>query len=313
MPTENQPVRATRPPFAHAKWWPAVTWVLLAIYLAYVVIASLTEWLPLSASAWLFTPVFNALVIIHALRRWSVGTLIVFYATVFVVSTAIENLGVVTGVPFGNYYYTEILGPQLGVVPIAIGFTYVPAAYISWLLAEVVSGYAPTDRRVSARVTTAVIAAAAMVFWDLGLDPLNSTINQSWIWVNGGAYFGVPVVNFLGWFITVLCFTVPLSFYLGRRAHPDAPHLTRQFWVIPILTYLVMSLSRVLIAPIASPETIEDARGVEWVISDIIQASALVTIFTMWALAAFALTRLPQMDSTAPSPRPESSPSLNSQ
>ena len=296
-----------RAPLARARWWPAVTWILLATYLAYVVISSLTEWLPLSASAWLFTPVFNALVIIHALRRWSVGTLAVFYATVFAVSTAIENIGVLTGVPFGNYYYTEILGPQLGVVPIAIGFTYVPAAYISWMLAELVSGYAPTDRRVSARLTTAVIAAAAMVFWDLGLDPLNSTVNQSWIWVDGGAYFGVPVVNFFGWFITVLCFTVPLSFFLARRAQPESPQPARQFWLIPILTYVVMSLSRVLIAPIASPEKVVDARGVEWVISDVVQASALVTIFTMWALAAFALIRLPARHGASASSRETSS------
>lgn len=286
-------------PFANASWWPAVTWLLLAAYLGYVVVSSLTDWLPLSASAWLFTPVLNALVIVHALRRWSVGTLVVFYVAVFAISTAIENVGVLTGIPFGNYYYTEILGPQLGVVPIAIGFTYVPAAYISWILAEVVAGYAPADRRPVARITVALTAAVAMVFWDLGLDPLNSTVNQSWIWVDGGAYFGVPVVNFFGWFLTVVCFTLPLSFFLAKRAQSEASPMPRQFWLVPIFTYVVMGLSRVLIAPFALADTVVDGRGVEWVVSDIVQGSALVTIFTMFALAAFALTRVSHMSHQA--------------
>ena len=289
--SDKQPSRSSAP-LARAAWWPAVTWILLAAYLGYVVVSSLTSLLPLSASAWLFTPVINALVIVHALRRWSWVTLLVFYATVFAVSTLIENIGVLTGVPFGNYYYTDILGPQLGLVPIAIGFTYVPAAYICWIIAEIVSGHAPTNRRIGARLTTALIAAVAMVFWDLGLDPLNSTVGQSWIWLDGGAYFGVPVVNFFGWFLTVACFTVPLSFFLATRATATPGASSRQFWLIPIFTYVVMGLSRVLMAPFASNDIVTDSRGVEWVVSDVIGASALVTIFTMWALAAYALTRI---------------------
>lgn len=67
--TTSQKVLNTRAPLANASWWSAVTWSLLVIYLMYVAISSLTDWLPLSASAWLFTPVINALVIVHALRR----------------------------------------------------------------------------------------------------------------------------------------------------------------------------------------------------------------------------------------------------
>jgi uncharacterized membrane protein len=282
-------------PLANARWWSAVTWILLAAYLTYVVVSSLTDWLPLSASAWLFTPVINALVIVHALRRWSAGTLAIFYATVFAISTAIENIGVLTGIPFGHYHYTEILGPQLGLVPVAIGLTYVPAAYISWILAEVVAGYAPSDTRPIARITVALTAAVAMVFWDLGLDPLNSTVNQSWIWAEGGAYYGVPVLNFFGWFFTVVCFTLPLSFFLAKRARPETLLMPGQFWVVPIFTYIVMGLSRVLIAPFAPDEKVVDGRGVEWVVRDIVQGSALVTIFTMFTLAAFALTRVSLM------------------
>jgi putative membrane protein len=42
-----------------------------------------------------------------------------------------------------------------------------------------------------------------MVAWDLSMDPVWSTVMHSWIWLQGGAYFGVPVSNFLGWYLTV--------------------------------------------------------------------------------------------------------------
>jgi uncharacterized membrane protein len=42
-----------------------------------------------------------------------------------------------------------------------------------------------------------------MVSWDLTIDPMMSTINGNWVWHDGGSYFGVPVSNFLGWYLTV--------------------------------------------------------------------------------------------------------------
>ena len=50
------------------------------------------------------------------------------------------------------------------------------------------------------------IASFMMVAWDLGMDPTSSTIRHSWIWEQGGGYFGVPLTNYLGWFFTVYVF-----------------------------------------------------------------------------------------------------------
>src|SRR5689334_10965728 len=51
--------------------------------------------------------------------RWR-GTLI-FLGLALVVSNVIEDIGVLTGVPFGHYHYTDVLGPKVFEVPLLIG------------------------------------------------------------------------------------------------------------------------------------------------------------------------------------------------
>jgi uncharacterized membrane protein len=55
-------------------------------------------------------------------------------------------------------------------------------------------------------LATPAIASFIMVSWDLTIDPMMSTITGNWVWHNGGSYFGVPVSNFLGWYLTVYVF-----------------------------------------------------------------------------------------------------------
>ena len=67
-------------------------------------------------------------------------------------------------------------------------------------------------------VGTPVIGAFAMTAWDLALDPGTATIRQAWIWEDGGGFFGVPLVNFLGWTFTVYLFMQVFALYLRSRA-----------------------------------------------------------------------------------------------
>ena len=60
-------------------------------------------------------------------------------------------------------------------------------------------------------------AAALMVLWDLSLDPLRATVENRWIWISGGSYFGVPLGNFVGWFMVTWLRDAPLSRALRRK------------------------------------------------------------------------------------------------
>lgn len=108
----------------------------------------------------------------------------------FLVGYLSEVVGVATGFPFSEYFYTERLQPQLLDVPILIPLAWAMMAYPAWRVGELI-GTTPLVR--------AVAAAGALTAWDVALDPQMVGIGY-WVWPNGGAYVGIPLVNFLGWF-----------------------------------------------------------------------------------------------------------------
>lgn len=124
------------------------------------------------------------------------------------------------------------------------------------------------------------------------MDPVWSTIERGWIWLQGGPYFGVPVSNFLGWYLTVYVFYQLFALYLrGRSTNPNP--LPSSYWHLAVLFYGVSAAGNILlvIAP-AGLSVVSDPTGTQWRVSDITGACALVSIFTMGAFALLALVRL---------------------
>ncbi len=97
---------------------------------------------------------------------------------------ASELIGVHSGVPFGTYRYTTVLGPAVAGVPLAIAFAWV-----------VLIDFALAAGRQWWR------AALLMTAADLVIDPLASGPLHYWQWLQPGSYYGVPMVNFAGWLI----------------------------------------------------------------------------------------------------------------
>jgi uncharacterized membrane protein len=59
-----------------------------------------------------------------------------------------------------------------------------------------------------------IVSAAFLTCWDLVIDPAMSNLTQFWCWADGGAYYGTPAVNFLGWLMTGLAISVALEYLL---------------------------------------------------------------------------------------------------
>ena len=85
--------------------------------------------------------------------------------------------------------------------------------YISWLIAALPTGH---SGKVRPNWLLALTTSFVMVMWDLSMDPARATVAQVWIWHEGGADFGVPFVNFAGWFLCV--FTIFMAFSPWRPA-----------------------------------------------------------------------------------------------
>ncbi|MEZ4657404.1 MAG: carotenoid biosynthesis protein [Caldilineaceae bacterium] len=94
--------------------------------------------------------------------------------------------------------------------------------YVSWHLANIVLDKFDqvTDKLQTWAVP--VLAGLIMVMWDMSMDPARSTLGESWIWRDGGGYFGVPFANFMGWFLCVwtdLSTLCSLSTPTGKRCY----------------------------------------------------------------------------------------------
>jgi putative membrane protein len=230
--------------------------------------------------------------LIHGAMFYRTRGILIFFAICLVVGNIIENVGVRTGFPFGSYYFTDLMGPKLFVVPIQLGLAYLGMAYLSWTLGRVILGNMRSPVTGSRVVTLPLIAAFVMVAWDFSQDPVWSTVLHLWIWRQGGVYFGVPVSNFLGWYLTVYVFYQLFALYLrGRSTNPDP--LPSSYWNVAILFYAVSAAGNILLViPRPIVYVVSDPSGTQWKVSDITHACAVVSALTMGAFAALAWVRL---------------------
>jgi len=227
--------------------------------------------------------------LLHGASTYGWRGILFFLVVCLGVSNAFENLSILTGFPFGWYHYSDAMGPKLFLVPLLIGPGYFGVGYLSWTLARAILGDDGARLAGQLSFATPAIASFIMVSWDLTIDPMMSTITGNWIWHDGGSYFGVPLGNFLGWYLTVYVFLQCFALYARRQfaTYTKMPG----YWATPLFAY-----TSIIIAPILSlfvvtePAIVTDPVGHVWQAQDIGSVAALVCLFTalpFWLLAAF--------------------------
>lgn len=274
-----------------------LAWVLIAIYAIVTILrrSFAPDLLPAPISTALVTFGPFLFIFVHGSLSYRLRDLLVFAAITLVVSNIFENMSVLTGFPFGHYYYADTLGPKFFLVPVLIGPAYLGTAYLAWTIARVISG--ATDARLPGHLTFTVplLAALMMVSWDLSFDPIFSTINRAWIWQDGGSYFGVPFSNFLGWLLTTFVFLQMFALYLKGRAHaqPIDQQPSRIASLQAILFYGLIAVGYVLNSVTRNVSgTVTDPAGVVWRLQDIYAVTGLIALFTMGAFTILGLVKL---------------------
>lgn len=230
-------------------------------------------------------------VLVHGPRQIGWARLGLFFALTCVISWSLESVSIATGFPFGNYHYTDSLGPKLGTVPLLIMPAYFGVCYISWIIAGQLADHnRPAPR---ATLTLAIVASFVMVMWDLSMDPARATVHQAWIWHDGGAYFGVPFVNFAGWFLCV--FTILMAYgLLAPRLIAKNPAEAASTDGLPLGLYAGLFAEFLSFVVWPHDGSVTDAAGTVWVLRDIYQSLALVSIFTMGFVIVLGLLKLSQ-------------------
>lgn len=132
----------------------------------------------------------------------------------FALGWGVEHLGETTGFPFGRYSYTSELQPQIaGVVPLPIVCAWLMVALGSWQLARLALGAAPGAGRL--RPALLLLSATMLLVLDLQIETVATLVNPYWIWVDSGPFYGVPVSNFIAWWVVGLLMAVVLDLALG--------------------------------------------------------------------------------------------------
>jgi uncharacterized membrane protein len=232
--------------------------------------------------------------LLHGAHRYSWRAIGVFVVAGLVISNILENLSIQTGFPFGHYHYTG--GGKIFQVPWFIGPAYLATGYLAWVVATALLGDVRRHSPWLTTIGTPAIGAFVMTAWDLSLDPGASTIHHVWIWEDGGGFFGVPLVNFLGWTFTVYLFLQVFALYLrGRSPAPTAgPGRNTASDLQGVLLYTATAISFVTEFFTGARTTVTDATGATWRTGDIYETSALVTIYGMLFMAGLALLRIAQ-------------------
>jgi uncharacterized membrane protein len=178
--------------------------------------------------------------LLHAAKREGWTRALRLLALVFGVSLLFESIGVATGLIYGPYHYTNKLGPLfLGLVPYLIPVAWFMMSYPSFVIAD---HLIPTDwKRWQRLLVVAAVGGLIMTAWDLVMDPI-MVYSGHWVWDVNGAYHGIPLQNFLGWWVTVFT-TYALYLLISGKT---TSHIDVHFDRLAVTSYLVTALGLIL-------------------------------------------------------------------
>lgn len=160
---------------------------------------------------------FTAASLSHAWQQSGVGWAARFALISAAFGLGIELLGHTTDFPFGPYDYTDVLQPQILGVPVIVPLAWTMMAYPCLLLARSL-----TTRWV------VPLAAVGLTTWDFFLDP--QMVGEGyWVWERTSPALpgvpGIPLQNYLGWFVGSLVLMWALDRLPRHRADLGVPLL----------------------------------------------------------------------------------------
>ncbi|WP_409332055.1 carotenoid biosynthesis protein [Trujillonella humicola] len=195
-----------------------VPWALTVVLVLTAIAYPLTDGDARTAVSWGIVLLGATLSTVHAALGRGARTGLGVLAVVALTAVAFESVGLATGFPYGEYTYSDDLGPTLLGVPFLVPLAWLMMAWPSLLLGRLLAGGVRPGRRRPAR-----IAAAAAVFaaWDVVLDP---QLVQAGFWTWSHPSPGlpgidtVPLTNLAGWLLAGAVLMTLLDLLVERTA-----------------------------------------------------------------------------------------------
>jgi uncharacterized membrane protein len=216
--------------------------ILYALITIYSILGRPLGIAPMTVITPLITLAGFAFALAHAGQREGWQGALRLLALVFGVSLLFESVGVATGWVYGPYHYTNKLGPLfLGLVPYLIPVAWFMMSYPSLVIAE---WLVPSNgKRWQRLLSVAAVGGLVMTAWDLVMDPI-MVRGGHWVWDTNGIYFGIPLQNYWGWWLTVFVTFILYMWLSGKGRDLPAAGFDR----LAVLSYLVTALGIVIVA-----------------------------------------------------------------
>ena len=193
-----------------------------------------------------FTPLLTLLgfsfALLHGSQNLGWRRTLMLLVLTFTISLLFESVGVATGWVYGPYHYTDKLGPKfLGLVPLLIPVAWFMMTYPSCVIAKYL---VPAMRNKWVwRLLVAALGGLIMTAWDLAMDPM-MVAGGHWVWEQPGAYFGIPLQNYWGWWLTT--FVTFWLFLSLARINPEPTSSDDRFNHLAIVSYAITGISSLL-------------------------------------------------------------------
>lgn len=153
--------------------------------------------------------------LLHAIMAYGSRYAFTYLGFTFFYALLIENIGVATSWPFGEYSYSPDLGFQLFSVPLVVPFAWIMIAHPVLVISRRIAGF-----------WVFLYGGVAMAAWDLFLDPLMVTSGR-WTWKVTGAHVPfqpeIPLSNTFGWLLTGMGLIALLHLMLPRDRRKISP------------------------------------------------------------------------------------------
>lgn len=179
-----------------------------------------------------FALLAGAMCLLHGTATRGGAYALAFLAATWSVGLGAEVLGLLTGQVFGRYHYTDAVpGKILGLVPAVVPVVWSVVSYLAWTSSQA--------RRPGASrpLLRAGLATVLFVAYDLVADP-NHLHRGGWAYQDGGAYYGVPLHNFIGWATLGFLSFCAIAWVESRRREPaSAPPPGSWAERLPVVAY----------------------------------------------------------------------------
>lgn len=188
------------------------------------------------------------LLVLHSFWTLSIKRGIGFILIATTLGLCSEVIGLNSGVLFGGRYVYKSGSFMILHVPFSVIFYWAVFIYTGYCITTSFFYWLHKDKpnrkdhNLYLLPLLLLIDGLIVTAIDLFMDPL-SVHAGSWKWLDGGPYFGVPIGNFIGWFIVTVVVTCIVRLYEYFNPQAKKESINKSVFLIPLIGYGAMALS----------------------------------------------------------------------